>query len=110
MISAVKQGDVETIKTLLSGPSSDYDAIGLGRTYLSRLFHQSEGVTVQQYIQREKCRHAARMLQYSDYTHLPDRPVFRLLLPELFRRLLPDLVRHDPQRLPQGQPLMCIHR
>ncbi len=43
-------------------------AIGLSRTYLSRLFHQSEGVTVQQYIQREKCRHAARMLQYSDYT------------------------------------------
>ena len=43
-------------------------AIGLSRTYLSRLFHQAEGVTVQQYIQREKCRHAARMLQYSDYT------------------------------------------
>ena len=43
-------------------------AIGLSRTYLSRLFHQSEGVTVQQYIQREKCRHAARMLQYSDFT------------------------------------------
>ncbi|MBQ7466028.1 MAG: helix-turn-helix transcriptional regulator [Oscillospiraceae bacterium] len=43
-------------------------AIGLSRTYLSRLFHQPEGVTVQQYIQREKCRHAARMLQYSDYT------------------------------------------
>ena len=68
MISAVKQGDVEAIKTLLSGPSPDYDAIGLGRTHLSRLFHQSEGVTVQQYIQREKCRHAARILQYSDYT------------------------------------------
>ena len=68
MMNAVKQGDVEAIKTLLSGPSPDYDAIGLGRTYLSRLFHRSEGVTVQQYIQREKCRHAARMLQYSEYT------------------------------------------
>ncbi len=43
-------------------------AIGLSRTYLSRLFHQSEGITVQQYIQKEKCRHAAQMLQYSDYT------------------------------------------
>ena len=43
-------------------------AIGLSRTYLSRLFHQAEGITVQQYIQREKCRHAASMLRYSDYT------------------------------------------
>lgn len=43
-------------------------AIGLSRTYLSRLFHQAEGITVQQYIQKEKCRHAAQMLQYSDYT------------------------------------------
>ena len=43
-------------------------AIGLSRTYLSRLFHHAEGITVQQYIQKEKCRHAARMLQYSDYS------------------------------------------
>lgn len=43
-------------------------AIGISRTYLSRLFHQEEGITVQQYIQRQKCRHAARMLQYSDYS------------------------------------------
>ena len=43
-------------------------AIGLSRTYLSRLFHEAEGITVQQYIQKEKCRHAAQMLQYSDYS------------------------------------------
>lgn len=42
-------------------------AIGLSRTYLSRLFKQTEGITVQQYIQREKCRHAALMLTHSDY-------------------------------------------
>ena len=42
-------------------------AIGVSRTYLSRLFRQEEGITVQQYIQKEKCRHAARMLIYSDY-------------------------------------------
>lgn len=43
-------------------------AIGVSRTYLSRLFHQEEGITVQQYIQKEKCRHAAQMLQYSDHS------------------------------------------
>ena len=43
-------------------------AIGLSRPYLSRLFHQAEGITVQQYIQKEKCRHAAQMLQYTDYS------------------------------------------
>ncbi len=42
-------------------------AIGVSRTYLSRLFRQAEGITVQQYIQKEKCRHAAQMLRYSDY-------------------------------------------
>lgn len=43
-------------------------AIGISRTYLAQLFRQAEGITVQQYIQKEKCRHAARMLQYSDYS------------------------------------------
>ncbi len=43
-------------------------AIGLSRTYLSRLFHEAEGITVQQYIQKVRCRHAAQMLQYSDYS------------------------------------------
>ena len=43
-------------------------AIGVSRTYLSRLFHQEEGITVQQYVQKEKCRHAAQMLQYSDHS------------------------------------------
>ncbi len=43
------------------------EAVGLTRTYLSRLFHESEGMTIQQYIQNTKCRHAANMLQYTDY-------------------------------------------
>ena len=43
------------------------EAVGLTRTYLSRLFHESEGMTIQQYIQKTKCRHAANMLQYTDY-------------------------------------------
>ena len=29
-------------------------AIGVSRTYLSRLFSQEEGITIQQYIQKEK--------------------------------------------------------
>ena len=43
-------------------------AIGISRTYLSRLFRQSEGITIQQYIQKVKCRHAAQMLEYSSYS------------------------------------------
>lgn len=42
-------------------------ALGLSRTYLAHLFKAEEGVTLQQYIQREKCRHAERLLRYSDY-------------------------------------------
>lgn len=41
-------------------------ALGISRTHLSHLFAASESITIQQYIQREKCRHAANMLKYSD--------------------------------------------
>ena len=43
-------------------------AIGINRSHLSRLFRQAEGITIQQYLQKERCRHAAGMLQYSDYS------------------------------------------
>ncbi|MDE6055517.1 MAG: AraC family transcriptional regulator [Lachnospiraceae bacterium] len=42
-------------------------AIGISRTYLAHKFREAEGITVQEYILREKCGHAANMLTYSDY-------------------------------------------
>ena len=42
-------------------------AIGISRTYLAHKFREVEGITVQEYIIREKCEHAANMLMYSDY-------------------------------------------
>ena len=42
-------------------------AIGISRTYLAHKFREVEGITVQEYILREKCGHAANMLMYSDY-------------------------------------------
>lgn len=41
--------------------------IGANTTYLSELFHKTEGVTIQKYIQREKIKLAKNMLQYSEY-------------------------------------------
>lgn len=43
-------------------------ALGLSRCYLTRLFKREEGITLQQYIQREKCRFAERQLKYTDYS------------------------------------------
>lgn len=43
-------------------------AIGVSRTHLAHKFKEVEGITVQQYIQRERCRHAANLLRYSDYS------------------------------------------
>lgn len=43
------------------------DAIGMNRCYLSRKFHESEGMTIQQYISHERCIHAANLLKFSDY-------------------------------------------
>lgn len=42
-------------------------AIGVSRTYLAHKFQKVEGITMQKYIQREKCRHSANLLIYSDY-------------------------------------------
>lgn len=42
-------------------------AIGISRTYLAHKFREAEGITVQEYILREKCEHAANMLMYSDF-------------------------------------------
>ena len=41
-------------------------AIGVSRTYLARKFSEVEGITIQQYIIQERCKHAASMLKHSD--------------------------------------------
>lgn len=41
--------------------------IGVSTAYLSDLFHRVEGVTIQQYIRREKVRLAENLLRYSEY-------------------------------------------
>lgn len=42
-------------------------ALGIDRTYLARKFSETEGITIQQYIMKERCVHAANLLKYSDY-------------------------------------------
>lgn len=42
-------------------------AIGVNRTYLARKFVEIEGMTIQQYIMQERCKHAANLLKYSKY-------------------------------------------
>lgn len=42
-------------------------AIGISRTYLAHKFSEIEGITIQQYILKERCEHAANLLKYSDY-------------------------------------------
>lgn len=42
-------------------------AIGVNRSYLARRFSEMEGMTIQRYVSRERCAHAARMLEFSDY-------------------------------------------
>ena len=43
-------------------------AIGISRSYLAHKFREAEGMTIQQYIMKEKCAHAANLLKYSDYS------------------------------------------
>lgn len=41
--------------------------LGVSRAYLSHKFTEVEGITIQQYILKERCEHAANLLKYSDY-------------------------------------------
>lgn len=43
------------------------DELSINRTYLSKIFSQNEGMTIQQYILRERCEHASNMLRYTNY-------------------------------------------
>ena len=38
------------------------------RTYLSRVFSEQEGISIQEYVTKERCEHAANMLKYTDYS------------------------------------------
>lgn len=43
-------------------------AIGVNPSYLAARFSQIEGVTIQRYITRKRCAHAANLLRYSSYS------------------------------------------
>ena len=43
-------------------------AIGVNRSYLAKRFSEAEGITIQAYIMRERCSHAANLLRCSDYS------------------------------------------
>ena len=44
------------------------DALGLNRSYLTRKFSEAEGMSIHDYITRERCAHAANLLRSSDYS------------------------------------------
>ncbi|MGL6201218.1 MAG: helix-turn-helix domain-containing protein [Lachnospiraceae bacterium] len=44
------------------------EALKVNRSYLSRIFKEQQGMTIQEYIVKERCIHAANMLKYTDYS------------------------------------------
>lgn len=42
-------------------------ALGFSRSYLAHRFSEAEGITIQKYIMKERCEHAANLLRFSDY-------------------------------------------
>ena len=42
------------------------EELHVSREYLSRLFRQTTGMTIREYVIRERCEHAANMLRYSE--------------------------------------------
>ena len=43
------------------------DVLEVNRSYLSRIFSEQEGMTIQEYVSKERCEHAANMLKFTDY-------------------------------------------
>lgn len=43
------------------------NALKINRSYLARVFKEQEDVTVQEYILKERCSHAANMLKFTEY-------------------------------------------
>lgn len=43
------------------------NTLGMNRTYLTKRFSETEGISIHRYIMKERCDHAANMLKYSDY-------------------------------------------
>ena len=60
------------------------DSLGISPTYLSRLFHQETGISLQDYINEERVYRASNLLLYSDlslpeiaqYVHFPSQSYF----------------------------------
>ena len=44
------------------------ESLGINRSYLARKFSQSEGISIQEYVLRERCKHAENLLKHSDYS------------------------------------------
>ena len=44
------------------------EALGVNRSYLSRIFREQEGMTIQEFLAKERCEHAANMLKFTDYS------------------------------------------
>lgn len=42
-------------------------SLNINRSYLSKIFSEEEGITIQEYIMKERCNYAANMLRYTDY-------------------------------------------
>ncbi len=42
--------------------------LGISQSHLTHLFSELEGMTIQQYIMKLRCEHAANLLKYSDYS------------------------------------------
>ncbi len=46
------------------------EEIGTNSSYLSRLYHQKEVITIQQYICNERLKQAEKLLRFSDYSNV----------------------------------------
>lgn len=72
-------------------------AIGVSRTYLARRFKETEGITLQEYIIRRKCEHAANMLRFSDYPISLISEYFCFSSPGYFAKCFKEIHRMSPK-------------
>ena len=106
LIQSVKEHIHRSINTKIN-IAALADEIGTNSSYLSRLFHQKEGITIQQFICQERIRQAEQLLQSSTFTYEEISRCVGFTSPSYFGNILKKITGLTPTQYRQQYRTQC---
>ena len=86
------------------------DDLHFSRTYMSRKFHQKTGMTIQEYITKERLIHAANLLKYSEASVSDISEYMHFSSPSRFSKYFKDEYGVTPSRYREENKLIEFHK